>query len=45
MKHYRWVIWQEVACLNVLNFVSTVAVSLIKLNDTSQYDSLSMPGP
>lgn len=39
LKHYRWVIWQNVACMNVINFVADDAVSLIKLNDTSHYDS------
>jgi probable phosphoglycerate mutase len=39
LKHYRWVIWQNVACMNVINFVSDDAVSLIKLNDTSHYES------
>lgn len=38
LKYYRWVIWQSVACLNIINFVSSDAVSLIKLNDTCHYD-------
>jgi probable phosphoglycerate mutase len=38
LKHYRWVIWQNVACLNIINFVSSDAVSLIKLNDTCHYE-------
>ena len=39
LKHYRWVIWQNVACLNIINFVSSDAVSLIKLNDTCHYEN------
>ena len=41
LKHYRWAIWQNVACLNILHFVSDDAVSLVKLNDTAHYEHIS----
>jgi len=39
LKSYRYAIVQDTACLNVLGFTPDNFVSLIKLNDTSHYDS------
>lgn len=38
LKHYRRLIGQEVACLNIVDFVSDDVVSLVKLNDTGHME-------
>jgi len=41
LKSYRSAIWQNEACLNILNFVAPDIVSLIRLNDTSHFERAS----